>query len=46
MAYNGVVCMMATSEVPVKFGEGNGKSRGQGHEPHLLHKKQLGAYPI
>ena len=31
MTYNGIVCMMATSEVPVKFGEGNGRSRrGEG----------------
>ena len=47
MAYNGVVCMMATSKVPVKFGEGNGRSRGgEVMNQHLLHKKQLGAYLI
>ena len=43
--------MMATSEVPVKFGEGNGRYRGvggggggKGMNPHSLHKKQLEAY--
>ena len=41
------VCMMATSQAPVKFGEGSGRSRGgNGMNPYLLHKKQLGAYPI
>ena len=30
MAYNRVVCMMAASEVPVKFGEGSDRSRGSG----------------
>ena len=28
--------MVATSEVPVKFGESNGGSRGRGHEPPLI----------
>ena len=28
--------MMAKSEVSVKLGEGNGTSRGQGHEPPLI----------
>ena len=28
--------MMAASEVPIKFGEGNGRSRGRGHEPPLI----------
>ena len=39
--------MMAVSEVPVKFGEDSGRSRGaRVCQPHLLHKKQLGAHPI
>ena len=41
MACNGVVCMMATSEVPVKFGEGNGRSRGQGHEPPFIAQETI-----
>ena len=36
MAYGRVVCMMTASEVPVKFGEGSGRSRGRGHEPTLI----------
>ena len=41
--------MMAATEVPVKFREGNGRSRGEGEgmNPHLLHvKKQLEGHPI
>ena len=41
MAYNGVVCMMATSEIPVKFGEGNGTSRAQGHELPLIAQETI-----
>ena len=41
MAYNGVVCMMATYEVPVKFGEGNGRFRGRGHEPPLIAQETI-----
>ena len=33
--------MMAASEVPVKFGEGSGRSRGRGHEPLLTAQETI-----
>ena len=33
--------MMATSEVPVKFGGGNGRPRGQEHEPPLIAQETI-----